>query len=176
METIYLAGGCFWCTEAVFRALHGVSSVIPGYIGGHTENPTYEEVCTGATGHTEAIKVEYDPNLISTEKILDVFFDSHDPTTFNRQGADVGSQYRSAIFFTGQKQQEAAENKIAEYGKKLPSGKEVVTELSAAETFYPAEEYHHDYFKKNPDKMYCQVVIAPKIKKLEEEHKDLLNE
>ncbi len=174
METIYLAGGCFWCTEAVYRALHGVLSVTPGYMGGHVSNPTYEQVCSGDTGHAEAIKVEYDPSQITTAEILDVFFDSHDPTTLDRQGADVGSQYRSAIFYTEHAQREIAEKKIADYNAALPAGKSVVTEVALADDFYPAEDYHHDYFAKNPDKMYCQIVIDPKIKKLEQNHKELL--
>lgn len=174
METIYLAGGCFWCTEAVFRSLHGVLSVTPGYMGGHVSNPTYEAVCSGNTGHAEAIKVEYDPSQITTAEILDVFFDSHDPTTLDRQGADVGSQYRSAIFYTEHAQREVAEKKIADYNAALPAGKNVVTEVALADDFYPAEDYHHDYFGKNQDKMYCQLVINPKIKKLEKNHRELL--
>lgn len=174
METIYLAGGCFWCTEAVYRALHGVLSVTPGYMGGHTEHPTYESVSTGTTGHAETIKVEYDPHLISTADILTVFFDSHDPTTIDRQGADVGPQYRSAIFYTEHAQREIAERMIRERSGVL--GKEVVTELVLAPEFYPAENYHHDYYAANPDKMYCQIVINPKIEKLKKEHKNLLSE
>lgn len=174
METIYLAGGCFWCTEAVYRALHGVLSVTPGYIGGHAPNPTYNEVCSGKTGHTESAKVEYDPTIISTEQILSVFFDSHDPTTLDRQGADVGSQYRSAIFYTDHKQKEVAEKVMKERATMLPEGKQIVTELLLAPQFYPAENYHHDYYEANKDKMYCQLVIAPKLEKLQKEHKDLL--
>lgn len=175
METIYLAGGCFWCTEAVFRSLHGVMLVTPGYIGGHTPNPTYNQVCTGDTGHAEAAKIEYDPEVISTEKLLTVFFDSHDPTTLDRQGADVGSQYRSAIFYTDHHQREIAEKVMRERTTQLPAGKTIVTEVIQADEFYPAEDYHHDYYEKNKDKMYCQLVIAPKLEKLHEEHIDLLN-
>lgn len=174
METIYLAAGCFWCTEAVFKSLRGVMSVSPGYIGGHVEHPTYEQVCAGDTGHAEAAKVEYDPKVISTEKLLNVFFDSHDPTTLDRQGADVGSQYRSAIFYTEHTQREVAEKIIAERNKLLPEGKKIVTELILVPEFYPAENYHHDYYEQNKDKMYCQVVIAPKIAKLEKDHGELL--
>ncbi len=181
METIYLAGGCFWCTEAVFRSLHGVLSVTPGYMGGHSPTdgraPTYEEVCSGMTGHAEVVKVEYDPEHISTEAILDVFFDSHDPTTLDRQGADVGNQYRSAIFYTEHEQKDVIDEKIREYGVLVAdaqAGKAIVTEVSLADEFYPAEDYHHDYFGKNPDKAYCQLVVAPKIKKLEKNHKELL--
>ncbi len=176
METIYLAGGCFWCTEAVFRALHGVLSVTPGYLGGHVANPTYEQVCSGNTGHAEVVKVEYDSQHVSTEAILDVFFDSHDPTTLDRQGADVGSQYRSAIFYTDHTQKEVIEEKIKEHGAKLSDGKSIVTEVALADDFYPAEDYHRDYFAKNKDKMYCQIVITPKLQKLTKEHKDLLKD
>lgn len=174
METIYLAGGCFWCTEAVFRALHGVLSVTPGYMGGHVENPTYAQVCDGKTGHAETIKVEYDPSLISTEDILEVFFESHDPTTLDRQGADVGPQYRSAIFYTEHSQKEIAEKIIEKLNNKYSPGKSVVTEIEFAGDFYPAEGYHQDYYKNNPDKMYCRIVISPKLEKLEKDHKDLL--
>lgn len=168
METIYLGAGCFWCTEAVFKSLRGVVSVFPGYMGGHVENPTYAEVCTGETGHAEVAKIEYDPNVLSTEKLLEVFFDSHDPTTIDRQGADVGSQYRSVIFYTEHAQKEVAEKLIATLGKKI------VTEVILAPEFYPAENYHHDYYEQNKDKMYCQLVIAPKMEKLEKDHANLL--
>lgn len=174
METIYLSGGCFWCTEAVFKSLRGVVSVMPGYIGGHVEHPTYEQVCTGNTGHAEAAKVEYNPNIISTEDLLNVFFNSHDPTTLDRQGADVGSQYRSAIFYTEHEQKDIADKIIAERNKHLPEGKKIVTELILVPEFYPAESYHHDYYEQNKDKMYCQLVIAPKIEKLKTDHADLL--
>lgn len=175
METIYLAGGCFWCTEAVFRALHGVMLVTPGYIGGHTVDPTYAEVCSGTTGHAEAAKVEYDPRVISLESILEVFFDSHDPTTLDRQGADVGSQYRSAIFYTKHEQRESAEKMIEKISKDLPTGKKIVTEIVQAPEFYPAENYHHDYYEQNKDKMYCELVIAPKLSKLKDKHEELLH-
>ena len=175
METIYLAGGCFWCTEAVFRSLHGVLSVTPGYMGGHVQNPTYEAVCSGDTGHAEVVTVEYDPEHVSTEAILDVFFDSHDPTTLDRQGADVGSQYRSAIFYTDHAQKDVVDEKMKEYGAKLEEGKSIVTEVALADQFYPAEDYHHSYFENNKDKMYCQIVIAPKLKKLEKDHEQLIH-
>ena len=174
METIYLGAGCFWCTEAVFKSLRGVMSVMPGYIGGHVEHPTYEQVCTGETGHAEVAKVEYNPDIISTEDILNVFFNSHDPTTVDRQGSDVGSQYRSVIFYTEHEQREVAEKIIAKRNKLLPSDKKIVTELILVPEFYPAEDYHHDYYEQNKDKMYCQLVIAPKIEKLKTEHSDLL--
>ncbi len=174
METIYLGAGCFWCTEAVFSSLQGVISVSPGYMGGHVEYPTYEDVCGGATGHAEVAKIEYDPNVLSTKTLLQVFFDSHDPTTVDRQGADVGSQYRSVIFYTEHAQKDVAEGVIEERARKLPAGKTIVTELLLAPEFYPAENYHHDYYEQNKDKMYCQLVIAPKIEKLEKDHADLI--
>ncbi len=149
-------------------------SVSPGYIGGHVEHPTYEQVCKGDTGHAEAAKVEYDPNTISTEELLNVFFNSHDPTTLDRQGADVGNQYRSAIFYTEHEQKDIAAKIIAERNKLLPDDKKIVTELILVPEFYPAENYHHDYYEQNKDKMYCQLVIAPKLEKLKSEHADLL--
>lgn len=174
METIYLAGGCFWCTEAVFRSLHGVLTVTPGYTGGHIANPTYEQVCSGDTGHAQVIKVEYNIEHVSTEAILDVFFDTHDPTTLDQQGADIGSQYRSAIFYTDHDQKDVIDEKLAEYGAKLQEGKQIVTEVSLADEFYPAEDYHNNYYEQNKDKMYCQIVINPKLKKLKENHENLL--
>ncbi len=140
-------------------------------MGGNVENPTYEAVCQGTTGHAEAIKIEYDPKLIKIEDILEVFFDSHDPTTLNQQGADVGSQYRSAIFYTNENQKAEAEKIIS----LLSKTKKVVTEVEAASNFYPAENYHQNYYKENPEKMYCQIVINPKIEKLQKEHADLVD-
>lgn len=168
METIYLGAGCFWCTEAVFKSLKGVSEVLPGYMGGTVPNPTYEDVCSGNTGHAEVAKVTYDTEVMPTENLLKVFFDSHDPTTLNRQGADEGTQYRSAIFYTNDDQKKVADSLV-----KL-SGKDIVTEIIPAEEFYLAENYHHDYYERNKDKAYCQIVIAPKIEKLEKNHSDLL--
>jgi peptide-methionine (S)-S-oxide reductase len=140
-------------------------------MGGHVSNPTYDEICKGETGHAETIKVEYDPTLISTEELLEVFFDSHDPTSVDRQGADIGSQYRSAIFYTEHTQKDSAE-KIMQ--RLTESGKKVVTELELAPEFYPAEKDHHNYYSKNPEKMYCQIVISPKLEKLKKNHKELL--
>lgn len=174
METIYLGAGCFWCTEAVFKNLRGVISVSPGYIGGHVENPTYEQVCTGETGHVEVAKVEYNKNIISTEELLDVFFNTHDPTSVDRQGADVGSQYRSAIFYTEHKQKEIADKIIVDRNKLLPENKKIVTEVILVPNFYEAESYHHDYYRQNKDKMYCKLVIEPKLKRLVDQHGDLL--
>lgn len=175
METIYLGGGCFWCTEAVFRSLKGVFMVTPGYMGGHVNNPTYSQVCTGQTGHAEVVKIEYDTNIISTEDLLNVFFETHDPTSLDRQGADIGNQYRSAIFYTTHIQKDIAENKILEINKNNKEGKSAVTEISLADDFYTAEDYHHDYYKKNPDKMYCALVINPKLEKLTKNFSNLLH-
>ena len=173
LERIVFAGGCFWCTEAIFRELKGVHSVKPGYAGGKTENPTYEEVCTGKTGHAEVVAIEYDSAVISIKDLLTVFFATHDPTTLNRQGADVGTQYRSAIFYENDGQRAEAERLIKELNT---DGAPVVTELKPLSNFYPAEDYHRDYYRKNSNAPYCQVVINPKLKKLKERFEGLLNE
>lgn len=162
----YFGGGCFWCTEAALLMIRGVKSVTPGYAGGTTKNPTYEAVCRGDTGHAEVIKVMYDPEIIAYEGLLDVFFASHDPTTLNRQGHDVGSQYRSIVLYQEDWQKEAAEHKIEGYNREMTFGHKVVTEVTQLEAFYKAEDYHHNYYAKNPDTGYCQVVIAPKLAKL----------
>lgn len=175
METIYLAGGCFWCTEAVFRSLKGVLIVTPGYMGGHIDNPTYHDVIKGDTGHAETVKVEYDSKIISTENILRVFLGSHDPTTLDRQGSDVGSQYRSAIFYTEHEQKDIAQSLIVELNKKLPEGKKIVTEVGLAPEFFTAEDYHHGFYAENPEKMYCQLVITPKVKKVAENYEGLIH-
>lgn len=164
-ELATLGGGCFWCTEAVFETLDGVKSVISGYAGGKTENPTYKEICTGQTGHAEVIQIEFDPSVISFEKLLDVFWNAHDPTTLNRQGADVGTQYRSTIMYHNEEQKRVAEKSKAAAQKHFKDP--IVTEIVPLKKFYPAEEYHQDYFAKNPDKGYCTVVIRPKLLKLE---------
>lgn len=160
-----LAGGCFWCTEAVFERMEGVNDVVSGYIGGHVPNPTYQQVCTKTTGHAEAVNVYYDPRVTTYEELLEVFFKTHDPTTLNRQGADVGPQYRSAVFYHDDQQKAAAEK----YLKKLDASDEfnspIVTKLEKATTFYPAEEYHQDYYRKNPNAGYCQVVVRNKVRK-----------
>lgn len=158
-------GGCFWCTEAVFESLRGVISVMPGYAGGTLPNPTYEQVCTGETGHAEVIKVEFDPEVILYGDLLHVFFAAHDPTTLNRQGNDIGTQYRSIIFTTS----EAQKHEALEFIKKLnadPNEKPAVTEVMPLEKFYEAEAYHHHYFVSHPDKAYCQLVINPKLDKV----------
>lgn len=163
-ETITVGGGCFWCIEAVYKRIDGIASVTSGYAGGHTQNPTYEEVCTGRTGHAEVVRVEFDPEVTGVEDVLRRFFESHDPTTLNRQGNDVGPQYRSIVLYENEAQREAAEKVRAEADARL-EGK-VVTEIEPLETFYPAEDYHQDYFDKHPNAGYCRLVIAPKLKKL----------
>lgn len=165
METITLAGGCFWCLEAVYDELRGVTDVVSGYMGGITQNPTYKQICTGTTGHAEVVQLTYDPNIISTRQILDVFFTIHDPTTLNRQGADVGTQYRSAIFYHSDAQKQIAEATIAEITETRLWANPIVTEVTPADTFYPAEAYHQNYYVNNPYAGYCQVVIAPKVAK-----------
>jgi peptide-methionine (S)-S-oxide reductase len=164
-EIITLGAGCFWCTEAVFQQIPGVISVKPGYTGGKVKNPTYEEICTGRTGHAEVAQLVYDPTKVSLEKILDIFWQAHDPTTLNRQGADVGTQYRSAIYY-----ETDAQRKIAEESKKKAAAKfedPIVTEITKADIFYVAESYHQDYYRRNKDKNpYCRAVITPKLRKL----------
>lgn len=170
METATLAGGCFWCTEAIFRRLKGVISILPGYAGGSVESPTYEQVCAGTTGHAESIQIEFDPKIISFEKLLTVFFHLHDPTTKNRQGNDTGPQYRSVIFYHDDAQKQTAEKVIKEIETaKLYPGN-IVTEVTPFTNFYPAENYHRDYYTKNSGEPYCQFVIDPKIQKLIKEY------
>jgi len=159
--------GCFWCTEAIFQRLKGVVSVKSGYEGGALSNPTYEEVCTGATGHAEVLQITYNPLVISYDELLEVFWKSHDPTTLNRQGADSGMQYRSVIFYHSPEQKAAAEKYKAELNKTNAYGKKVVTAIEAAKPFYVAENYHQNYFNKNGSEPYCRLVIQPKIEKLE---------
>ncbi|MBN1698068.1 MAG: peptide-methionine (S)-S-oxide reductase MsrA [Spirochaetales bacterium] len=159
-------GGCFWCLEAVFERIEGVVSVTSGYAGGQTINPTYREVCTGSTGHAEVVRIEYDPEAITYEKLLELFFKSHDPTTLNRQGADTGTQYRSIILYHDERQKEAAyaSKKALQDSGRFDSP--VVTEIKKLAAFYPAEDYHQDYYEKNPYNGYCRVVIDPKLRKL----------
>ena len=161
-----LANGCFWCTEAIFGRLDGVKSVLPGYSGGSLENPSYEQVCTGRTGHAEAAQIEYDPNIMSYEKLLDVFWHTHDPTTLNRQGNDVGTQYRSAIFYHSDEQKQIAEKSKKELEERHVFNDPIVTEIVPLITFYPAENYHKKYFDNNKDAPYCRFVIEPKVEKL----------
>lgn len=164
-EVITLGAGCFWCTEAIFQQIPGVISVTSGYTGGTVKNPTYEQVCTGETGHAEALRVVFDPKKTSLEKILAVFWDAHDPTSLNRQGADSGTQYRSAIFYSTDEQRQVAEKCKAEAAKEF--SKPIVTEITKAGEFYPAENYHQDYYRLNKNRNpYCHAVISPKLKKL----------
>lgn len=172
-QTATLGGGCFWCLEAAFDELDGVLRVESGYAGGHVDNPTYREVCAGTTGHAEVVQVDFDPARISYSDILDVFFTIHDPTTRDRQGADVGPQYRSAIFHHDDDQRATAEAKIAQLeADGVWSG--IVTEVAPLEKFWPAEAYHADYYRRNPDQAYCRVVIAPKLAKLRKAHGERL--
>ena len=170
------AGGCFWCTEAVYAELKGVKSVTSGYIGGQVPNPTYKQVCTGQTGHAEAIEVEYDPHVVSFEKLLEVFFATHDPTTLNRQGADVGTQYRSGVFYHDAEQKRIAEEVISKLDAAHVFPGKIVTEVTEASRFYPAEDYHQDYFANNPFQPYCQAVAGPKVAKVRKVFKDLVKE
>jgi len=173
-EVATLGGGCFWCTEAVFRDVNGVVDVQPGYAGGATKDPTYEEVCGGGTGHAEVVQVTFSPAVISYHDILEIFFATHDPTTLNRQGADVGTQYRSVVLYQTPEQRATAEAMLKELSASQSWGRRVVTQLVPLETFYPAEEYHRDYFRKNPDRGYCHMVIAPKIKKFRKSYAERL--
>jgi peptide-methionine (S)-S-oxide reductase len=171
---ITLGGGCFWCLEAVFDRLQGVSDVVSGYAGGTIANPTYEEVCSGTTGHAEVVQVTFDPRLISLEEVLEVFFTIHDPTTLNRQGADVGAQYRSAIFYHDEGQRTTAEKFIADLTQAALWPDPIVTQLAPIDRFYPAEEYHQEYYENNSNQPYCQVVIAPKLAKFRKRYETKL--
>lgn len=172
IESAILAGGCFWCTEAVFQKLKGVSKVTPGYTGGNVENPGYEQVSSGDTGHAEAIRVEFDPSVISFEKLLDVFWALHDPTTLNRQGADVGTQYRSSIFYQNDTQKETAEKSLKKAEESGMYPDKFVTEIVPLNVFYPAENYHQNYYEQNKNSnSYCRIVIDPKITKLYKDFK-----
>jgi peptide-methionine (S)-S-oxide reductase len=173
-ETATLAGGCFWCTEAVFSDLKGVRRVVPGYTGGTVPHPTYEQVCTGRTGHAEAVEITFDPTVVSYRDLLRIFFTTHDPTTLNRQGNDVGTQYRSAVFFHDEAQRATAESVMQELSEAGVWRKKIVTELVPYSVFYEGEEYHHNYFRRNPEKGYCQVVIAPKVAKFRKQYADRL--
>jgi peptide-methionine (S)-S-oxide reductase len=170
IETATLGMGCFWCSEAIFKRVKGVINVKPGYSGGYMDNPTYELVCSDKTGHAEVVQITFENNEISFEEILEIFFEMHDPTTKDRQGNDVGTQYRSIILFHNEEQRKKAEEMIHAVSEKL--GKKVVTEMKKYEVFYPAEEYHHDYYERNSNNPYCNFVISPKIKKLSEEFRE----
>lgn len=168
------AGGCFWCTEPVFSQLNGVKSVISGYIGGHTTSPTYKEICNGDTGHAEGIKITFDPAQVSFDTLLEIFFISHDPTTRNRQGNDIGTQYRSAVFCQDEAQRQSVRNTIASLNAEGIWPTPIVTEISDAEIFYPAEDYHQYYYDKNPNQSYCMAVAGPKVVKIRSKYSALL--
>ena len=168
-ELATIGGGCFWCLEASFELLPGVKAVVSGYAGGKNDNPTYKEVCSGETGHAEVVQIEYDPEKISFEKLLETFWEIHDPTTLNRQGNDVGTQYRSVIYYHNDVQKAAAEKSIAAEQKKLTQP--IVTEVTPLKKFYVAETYHQDYFRNNPNEGYCQVVVKPKVEKVQKKLK-----
>jgi peptide-methionine (S)-S-oxide reductase len=175
-ETATLAGGCFWCLEAAFERLQGVVRVTPGYTGGQVANPSYRGVCTGTTGHAEAVQITFDPGVISFREVLEVFFSIHDPTTLNYQGNDVGTQYRSAIFYHSPEQKQEAVRIISEMEASGVWPQPIVTELKPLADFYPAEEYHHQYYRQNPEQGYCQVVIAPKLAKFHQKYAAKLKE
>lgn len=175
-ETIVLGGGCFWCTEAIFKMMRGVTSVLPGYADGTVENPTYKDVCNGDTGHAEVVQIEYDPTSVSVRDILTVFFGSHDPTTLNRQGADIGTQYRSVIFYTNDEQKSTALQMIREINDSSQNGDPVTTEVLPLPKFYVAESYHQDYFAMNKEATYCQLVINPKLEKVQRQFAKLLKD
>jgi peptide-methionine (S)-S-oxide reductase len=167
-------GGCFWCTEAVYAEIRGVKSVTSGYTGGRIPNPNYKQVCSGLTGHAEGVEIQYDPTIVPFEKLLEIFFATHDPTTLNRQGPDVGTQYRSAIFYHDSEQKKIAENVIAKLNEANVFSSPIVTTLERAGVFYPAEDYHQDYFANNGSQPYCQAVVAPKVVKVRKAFKELL--
>lgn len=173
-ETAVFGGGCFWCTEAVFKMLRGVTSVTSGYAGGHTPHPTYAEVCSGMTGHAEVVRIEYDPALVPYRTLLTIFFASHDATQVNRQGNDVGTQYRSLILYTTPAQKEEAEAFIKELEDSSAEGDPVATTVEPLTVFYPAEDYHQDYYAANARQGYCQLVIAPKLQKVQQAYAELL--
>lgn len=174
LETATFANGCFWCTEAIFQRLEGVKKVTSGYTGGSLKNPTYKEITTGKTGHAEAIQIEFNPKVISYQELLDVFFSTHDPTTLNRQGYDVGSQYRSAIFYHSETQKSTAEKFIEELTNAKVFDKPIVTEVTSHTVFYKAEDYHQNYYNNNKFQGYCMAVINPKLEKFIKKYKDKL--
>jgi peptide-methionine (S)-S-oxide reductase len=174
LETATFGEGCFWCTEAIFERVKGVHSVVSGYSGGTVKNPTYEQVCTGTTGHAEVTQITYDPKVVSYDELLKIFFKTHDPTSLNRQGADIGTQYRSVIFYHNDEQKKKAEYYKTELDKSGAWDKPIVTQIVPFTNFYPAEDYHQDYFAKNPNQGYCAYVIGPKVEKFEKVFKDKL--
>jgi peptide-methionine (S)-S-oxide reductase len=176
MEIATLGGGCFWCLEAVYQQMEGVDSIVSGYMGGHVDKPTYQQVCTGATGHVEVVQVTFDPAVTPYREILEVFFAIHDPTSFDRQGNDAGPQYRSVIFYHSEEQRATAEEVMRELTNEAVFGKPIVTEVRPAATFYPAEDYHQDYFRNHPAQPYCAFVVAPKVKKFRDKFKEKMRQ
>jgi peptide-methionine (S)-S-oxide reductase len=174
-KNIILGGGCFWCTEAIFKRTKGVEKVQPGYIGGNTLKPTYKEICTGLTGHAEVISIDYNPNLIDLRSILEIFFSTHDPTTLNRQGNDVGTQYRSSIFTNDKEEIKLISDLIISLDKSHEFNNKIVTSIENKTTFYVAENYHHDYFENNKNVPYCSIVISPKVEKFKKNNSKFLN-
>ena len=175
-EIATLANGCFWCTEAIFKKIKGVKNILPGYAGGTLKNPSYEQVCTGRSGHAESIQIEFDPNVVTFEKILDIFWRTHDPTTLNRQGNDVGTQYRSAIFYHDEKQKQIAEKSKTNLEEENVYKDPIVTEITPFTNFFVAEDYHIDYYEKHKDAPYCTFVINPKLHKLIQNHRNDVKE
>ena len=175
-EEITLGGGCFWCLDAIYREIRGVEKVLSGYSGGSVANPTYEEVCAGSTGHAEVVQITFNPRIITAEKLLQIFFVIHDPTTLNRQGADVGTQYRSIIFYRNQKQKDVIDNVIGELKKDKIYKNPIATEVVPFQSFYAAEDYHQDYYSQNREQSYCQVIINPKLGKFKKTFRDNLKE
>lgn len=176
LETATLGGGCFWCVEAIFQDLAGVQQVVSGYAGGTVENPTYQQVCTGTTGHAEVVQITFDPEVISFEDLLYIFWRTHDPTTLNRQGADVGTQYRSVIFYHDEEQKASAEKSKQEAEASGLWPDPIVTEITPFSNFYQAEDYHHDFYRQNPNQPYCRAVIDPKVRKFKKEFQDKLKD
>ena len=170
MKSLIFGGGCFWCTEAIFKYVNGVEAVTPGYIGGETVNPTYKEVCSGTTGHAEAVKINYDEKRVTITKLLEIFFKTHDPTTINRQGNDIGTQYRSVIFYENDLELKFFKDYIKNINQSNTFNSKIVTSLEKKSNFYDAEEYHHNYFEKNPLNGYCNVVVRPKVEKFRSEN------
>jgi peptide-methionine (S)-S-oxide reductase len=174
LETATLGAGCFWCSEAVFQRIKGVESVVSGFSGGHVKNPSYEMVATGLTGHAEVVQITFDPEVISYEELLDIFWKSHDPTTLNKQGIDKGPQYRSVIFYHDKEQKEEAERSKIKAARSGRTSRKIVTEIAPFKEFYPAEDYHQNYFNNHPEIEYCQSVIVPKVNKVKKNFKDML--
>ena len=174
MKNIVLGGGCFWCVEAVFQLFEGIHDLMPGYAGGKTPNPSYREVCSGSTGHAEVVRVTWDPDKLSLEDVVTLFFHAHDPTTLNRQGNDVGTQYRSAIFYKDDKEKETIKQVIAEIEEQQVWNRPIVTQVEPLSKFYPAEDYHKNYYQEHPSQPYCNIVIGPKVEKMRSKFSELL--